>query len=263
MLKEKIFKHFKSIRNSYPEFYEKAVNKTGSKKYYFLFFSSIITWNFLLGFYLTEKNPLSLLIPFSFFELDIPLADRREISRVYLSDGEGNVFPSDRKLLYDKNDYRSAVVSLATEISRPPYYEVEENFTKKNLNINLKKLPGIHYSIITSWRFKNTLIIDLREASLLSEFQNMRVRIEKGTYEIKEDKDIEPEKISNEDEQNEADKKEISKKKNSLMNSTFLALEKTLFDNFKDIDIIEYRLDGYNKNFLNLDYKLDELKKRE
>lgn len=257
MQKEKITEIINSIKYIYPNFYNKATQNSGTKKFYFLFFSTIITINFFIGFYITEKNPYSLLIPLSFFELDIPLTDKRENAKVYLSDGSGNVFPSDRKVLLDKNDFRSSIQVLANEISRPPYYETEENFSKKDLNINLKKLPNIHYSIISIWKLNNdTIILDLRESTLNSEIEKMKVRVEKNTYEISEEKDGVSSHLIDTKEKDESDKIELMKIKMNLLNSAFLALEKTIFDNFLYIKKIEYRLDGIKKSYENLQYDL-------
>jgi hypothetical protein len=262
MQKEKIIETYEKIKNLYPNFYEKASLNSGSKKFYFLFLSTILTLNFYLAFYLTDKNPYSLLIPFTFFDVDLPLADKRVQVKLYLSDGAGNVFLSERKVLLDFSDIRSSLMTLAIEISRPPYYEIEENLNKKDLNINLKKLPNIHYSIKTIWIVnKDTLIIDFRESSLLSEFANMKVRIENKTYEIKEENESDS-KLEDLGESEVKNKDEIQKLKMALLKSTFLALEKTIFDNYNEIKSIEYKLDGVSKNFLNLEYELSVPKKR-
>ncbi len=263
MQKEKITKLYQNLKTAYPDFYDKAVRNSGTKKFYFLFFSSIITLNFYIGFYLTEKNPYSLLIPLTFFELDIPLADKRENAKVYLSDGSGTVFPSDRKVLLDKSDFRSAIQILAIEISRPPYYETEENFSKKDLNVNLKKLPNIHYSIISIWKINNdTILLDLRESSITDEIEKMKVRIEKNTYDINEDKDSDQGHLIDTKEKDESDKQDLNKIKMNLLNSAFLAFEKTIFDNFTEIKKIEYRLNGIKKTYENLDYDLSTEKLR-
>jgi hypothetical protein len=262
MQKEKIIEAYQKIKEVYPTFYNKATQNSGTKKYYFLFLSTILTLNFFLGFYLTEKNPYSLLVPLTFFDLDLPLADKRIPVKLYLSDGSGNVFPSERKVLVDLKNFRSSILTLAIEISRPPYYEVEENLNKKNLSVNLKKLPNIHYSIKTIWKFnEDTIIIDLRESSLMKELDTLKVRIEKTTYEIKEENESDS-KLVDPHEIESQNKEEILKLKMSLLNSTFLALEKTIFDNYPDIKKIEYRLDGVKKKFPNLEYDLEETKDR-
>ncbi len=262
MQKEKIIETYQKIKKVYPTFYNKATQNSGTKKYYFLFLSTILTLNFFLGFYLTEKNPYSLLVPLTFFDLDLPLADKRIPVKMYLSDGSGNVFPSERKVLVDFKNLRSSILTLAIEISRPPYYEVEENLNKKNLSVNLKKLPNIHYSIKTIWKYnEDLLIIDLRESSLIAELDTMKVRIEKTTYEIKEENESEL-KLVDPHEVESQNKEDIQKLKMSLLNSTFLALEKTIFDNCPDIKKIEYRLDGTKKKFPNLEYDLEETKNR-
>jgi len=262
MQKEKIIETYQKIKKVYPTFYNKATQNSGTKKYYFLFLSTILTLNFFLGFYLTEKNPYSLLVPLTFFDLDLPLADKRIPVKMYLSDGSGNVFPSERKVLVDFKNLRSSILTLAIEISRPPYYEVEENLNKKNLSVNLKKLPNIHYSIKTIWKYnEDLLIIDLRESSLIAELDTMKVRIEKTTYEIKEENESDL-KLVDPHEVESQNKEDIQKLKMSLLNSTFLALEKTIFDNCPDIKKIEYRLDGTKKKFPNLEYDLEETKNR-
>jgi hypothetical protein len=263
MQKEKIIETYQKIKSIYPSFYNKATQNSGTKKFYFLFLSTIITLNFFLGFYLTEKNPYTLLIPLTFFEVDLPLADKRIPIKLYFSDGFGKVFSTERKVLIDLENIRSSVMTLAIEISRPPYYEVEENLNKKNLSVNLKKLPNIHYSIKTIWKYnEDLLIIDLRESSLKAELDTMKVRVEKTTYEIKEENEsdsklIDPHEIESQN------KDDIYKLKMTLLYSTFLALEKTIFDNYPYIKKIEYRLDGIKKNFSSLEYNLEETKNRE
>ncbi|HNO26223.1 MAG TPA: hypothetical protein PKK94_24800, partial [Leptospiraceae bacterium] len=61
----------------------------------------------------------------------------------------------------------------------------------------------------------------------------------------------------------EKKKKRAKELKRELLSSGFLALEKTIFANFKDIDRIEYRLNGKIKNFPELEYSLTETKKRQ
>ncbi len=263
MQKEKIIETYNRLKTLYPNFYEKAVLNSGSKKFYFLFLSTILTFNFYLAFFLTEKNPYSLLIPLTFFEFDVPLADKRVPVKLYLSDGSGSVFLSERKVLLDLTDFRASLMTLAIEISRPPYYEIEENLNKKDLNINLKKLPNIHYSIKTIWKLNNkTFILDFRESSLLSEFATMKVRIENKTYDIKEEMESDS-KLIDPSELETKNKDAIQKLKMDLLKSTFLALEKTIFDNFTEINKIEYKLDGISKNFLDLEYNLSLPKNRE
>lgn len=255
-------KTIETLKNLYPDFYRKAVSRSGTKKFYFLFFSTIITLNFLLGFLLTEKNPLSLLVPFSFFELDLPISDKRIPARVYLSDGNGNVFPSDRKVYLGEGDFRKKIITLSTEISRPPYYEVEENLSKKDLNTNLKKLPNLHYALRAIWILKDTLILDLRTTSIEDEIREMKVRLETKVYDIKEEKDVNDEKLSDIEIIAARNKEEILKKKLILLDSSFIALEKTLFDNFSEINKIEYRLDGNIKNYPGMSYLLSTPKDR-
>jgi hypothetical protein len=263
MQKEKITETYQKIKKIYPSFYNKATQNSGTKKFYFLFLSTILTLNFFLGFYLTEKNPFSLLIPLTFFELDLPLADKRIPIKLYFSDGSGTVFPTERRVMIDLENIRSSVMTLAIEISRPPYYEVEQNLNKKNVNINIKKLPNIHYSIKTIWKYnQDQLIIDLRESSLRAELDSMKVRIEKTTYEIKEENDSDS-KLIDPNEIESQNKDDIYKLKMRLLYSTFLVLEKTIFDNYPYIKKIEYRLDGIKKNFPGLEYNLEETKNRE
>lgn len=251
-----IKKTIESAKKLYPEFYQKSVSLTGTRKYYFLFFSTIITLNFILGFLLTEKNPLSLLIPFSFFELDLPISDKRIPVRIYLSDGSGDVFPSDRRVFLVEDDFRKKIITLATEISRPPYYEVEENLSKKDLKINLKKLPNLHYAIRAIWMVKDTLILDFRSSSIEDEIREMKVRVESKIYDIKEEKDVNEENLSDLEVIAARNKEEVLKKKFILLDSSFSALEKTLFDNFPEIKKIEYRLDGGLKSLPGMSYDL-------
>lgn len=192
--------------------------------------------------------------------MDLPLSDKRVPAKVYLSDGRMNVYPSDRKVLLT-GEFRKDLHTLITQVSAPPFYEIEENFTKKGLKVNLKKLPNLHFALITIWfNESGRLILDLRESSIQTEISILKVRVDRGTYELKEE--VESESLSSIQQKEDEDKILVHQRRMEILHSTFLAIEKTIFDNFPEIKSIEFRLDGETKDYPDLNYKLSEVKNR-
>ena len=47
-----------------------------------------------------------------------------------------------------------------------------------------------------------------------------------------------------------------------VLNTALLALEKTIFENFPSIETLEFKLNGHSKELSGLEYKLNEIRKR-
>jgi hypothetical protein len=250
----------KTLSKIYNKFYNQARSPVILKKYYVFTFFGFLVVIFYLGLALSKRNPYSLLIPFSFYELDLALRDSRIPIKIYLTDGKGNLFSAQRKMLLT-GEYRKDISTLITQLSFPPFYEIEENVSKKGLELNLKKMPNLVLALKSIWLLKDsTLILDFNEMSVNKEINQLKVVIDKDTYDIVEEKDNES--LSNIQEKEAEDKIQIQKKKMLILSSTFDAIEKTIFENFNEVKIIEFRLDGVTKKFPELDYDLSEKKSR-
>ncbi|MCP5503117.1 MAG: hypothetical protein H7A25_24675 [Leptospiraceae bacterium] len=223
-------------------------------RFLFFYFSWFFALMFYMGFYLVGKNPLSLLLPFSHFHFPVP--EKRSDKTLYLSDGQGNVFKSSRKVYFEKGRLQDNILILISEIGKSPYYEMDNSSDLLQLNQNLKKLPGLETAIISIWYLQDSsrLILDLREKTIHKELARLRFRVGR----IKADSIYD----SNFEEEKEERKKETKKIRYNFLKSTFLSIEKTLFDNFPEVKSIEFRLDGQMKQIEGLDYDLTSSKKR-
>ena len=250
----------KNIVSVYDRLYENASAETGNRTYFFLAVSIIGGGLFFLSFFLADANPFRLLLPGSLHDFSFSARDKRKKAEVFLADAQKKVFTSERKVFLS-GDFKRDLVSLITEVGEPPYYETEENLNKKDLNTNFKKLPNLHYALITFWKRDGLLILDFREETLNSEMEAIKVDTSEVRYDIAEEGD--QTKLAVIQAKEEKKKKRAKELKRELLSSGFLALEKTIFANFKDIDRIEYRLNGKIKNFPELEYSLTETKKRQ
>lgn len=242
----------------YKKLYEESFLETKDKKFLFLFFTGLFFCLFFLSFYLIGKNPYSLLIPFSLYDTHFFLNDKRDKVTIFFSDGKGNIFPVQKKLLKMGN-FREDVKRVLIEISEPPYFELDySNF--ENIQKNYKKLPNIYLALIQSWVVNNTLILDFRESTLLEEMENQKVRVETDGYEVGEEN--EKSQLAKEKQKEEQTKMLVEKLKRDLFGYSFEVLEKTIFENFSQIQAIEYRIDGKQKDLKDLNYKLSEKKVR-
>lgn len=224
------------------------------KKFLFLFFVGLFFSLFFLTFLLIGKNPYSLLIPFSLYDFQFFLHDKRENVTIYLSDGKGKIFPVQKKILKTGN-LREDIKKILIEICEPPYFELDySNF--ENVQQTYKKLPNIYLALIQIWIVNGNLILDFREETLREEMENQRVRIDTGEYEVG-DLQVEKGQLLKEKLKEERDKQLIEKLKRDLLSYSFEVLEKTIFQNFSQIQSIEYRLDGKRKNFNGLSYSLE------
>ncbi len=91
------------------------------------------------------------------------------------------------------------------------------------------------------------MILDFRKSTLQEILSGMKFRID-YTYARRMNDEVK--------------QKEIARKKMALLDSTFLALVKTVFEYFQDIQSVEYRLDGLSENISGMEYSLDLSHKR-
>ncbi|MDX1958795.1 MAG: hypothetical protein SFU98_09490 [Leptospiraceae bacterium] len=260
MLKENINNLINKLKTIYQNLHEVSENKTFEKKFALIFFSSSFVIIFYLVFLLSGVNPYSLLNPFSLYDVSLPIIDKRKMVTIYLSDGKNNVFPSKRKVYLENQNLHKRVITLMKEVSEPPFYEVEENLENANLNVNFKKLPSVHFAVNTIWKWKNTLIIDLRSSTLKEEIEQMRVKLENQSY--SESSETETGKLGDIQKKDEETKEKLLVQKRTMLNSAMIVIEKTIFANFPEIDSIQFKLDGRTKDFPNLEYKFSTEKKR-
>ncbi|PJZ64359.1 hypothetical protein CH371_18230 [Leptospira wolffii] len=209
-----------------------------SKRVLFLTYSWIIVLLFLTGFILSGKNPLKLLVPFTLY--DLPNFDHRKETVIYGSDGEGEVFPVKRKVLLTGEDFRHDVLTLIGETGESSYFDPSVPNASAQFR-SLKKLPNLQDSVISIWKRGDVLLLDLRRSTIEGLLADMKFRID-YTYAsqmTEEQKEV-----------------EIARKKSVLLSSAFLAVEKTLFENYPEIHRIEYRLGGEPGDIPGLTYSL-------
>jgi hypothetical protein len=237
----------------YDKVHEESFAETKDKKFWFLFFTGLVSILFFVLFALVGKNPYSLLLPLTLHDSFLPVYDKRTKVKVFFSDGQMNAFPVERKISLS-GELRKDIKLLLIETSEPPYFGTEEQNSVPKMN--LKKLPGLHFALIQTWVLSNnTLVLDFREETLLLETTNLKVRIDKGTYDIQEEtKD--GGRLAKEKEEEDKNKVALEKLRLALLDSAFVAIEKTIFENFSTIQTIEFRVDGKKKDLPGMEYKL-------
>lgn len=249
----------RKIKERVSEFYgkvhEESFSETKDRKFWFLFFAGFVSVMFFLLFALIGKNPFSFLLPMSIYDNFLPVYDKRKTAKIFLSDGQKNAFLSERKV-YLSGELHKDLKTLLIEISEPPYYGTEDSKSNREIHTNMKKLPGLHFALIQSWLLKDkTLILDFREETVIQEMKDQKVRIDKGTYDIKEEKE-EKGRLAREKAEEDQNKLALEGLRKTLLESAFIAIEKTIFENFPEVQSIEYRLDGVQKDLSDLEYKL-------
>ncbi|TGL60498.1 LIC_10740 family protein [Leptospira sarikeiensis] len=222
----------------------RAADSGESKRILFLTYSWIIVLLFLTGFILAGKNPLKLLIPFTLY--DLPNMDPRKEIVIYGSNGEGEVFAVKRKVLLSGEDFRHDVLTLVGETGESSYFDPTVPNASAQFR-NLKKLPNLQDSVISIWKRGDLLILDLRKSTIENLLSDMKFRID-YTYASQMT-----------EEQKSA---EIERKKLVLLSSAFLAVEKTLFEHYSDLNRIEYRLGGEQADLPGLTYLLSSVHSR-
>ncbi len=241
------------LRDLFSKIFLEATGETKSNQFRFLFLSSSFAILFFIVFILVGKNPLSLLIPFTLY--DLPSRDGRTNVTLYVSDGKTNLLKSKRKVLLADNDLKKNLNIIVGELSQPPYEDLIDSTEE---NVFPKKLPDLRSPIIAFWLLDSDkkLIIDLNEESIQKEISSIKIKLEVNEDSLydkqnREEEAVEKKKIE-----------ELQSARVKVLNTALSALEKTIFENFSTIETIEFRLNGYSKDFAGLEYKLTEVKKR-
>ncbi|PJZ58979.1 LIC_10740 family protein [Leptospira barantonii] len=234
------------INQGYLWLFRTATEDGVSRKTLFLTYAWIGVVLFFTSFILAGNSPFVTLVPFSLYE--VGNRDPRTTITIYGSDGERQVFPVQRKVLLEDEEYRHKTMTLIGEISESSYFDKTLESGKGEHYKNLKRLPEIQYAVKAIWKNGGVLILDFRKSTLQEILSGMKFRID-YTY-VQQN-------MKEEDKQ-----KEIARKKMALLDSTFLALEKTVFENFSDVQSLEYRLDGLSERIPGMEYSLDSTHKR-
>jgi hypothetical protein len=225
------------------------------KKFSFYYFSWVAFLFFLTGFGLVNQNPFVLFSPFSLYR--IPVSDTRRPVPIFLSDSDGTLYKTTRKMLFDAS-LRKNILTLVGEIAKSPFFEMERNAELVHIRKNLKQLLNLQSAVISIWTLENdtTVIIDLREATLNREIELIKIQAETAisyTSIYEEAKaNIDKEKI----------KTEARAQRMQTLEYTFKVLEKTIFENFPNVKSIGFKLDGHSKNIASMNYNLSEPKTR-
>lgn len=252
-IKTFFYKIYNFIKSIYELIFKEAFSEKPNKKFLIIYFSIILSILFFFAFYLVKVNPLQLLIPFSLF--DLPKIDSREEKTIYVSDGKNSILKIKRKALISEEKEKKLKI-LVSEISKSSFDNILDS---KEENLYPKKTLNLSDSLISFWFLDENkkLILDFKEEYLNFELNKIRTKAVSSDEEtIFDKKTPEEEKVFKE----ELDK--LNQKKLLKLEISFLALEKTIFENFPKLESIEYRLNGKMKSFNELNYKLDEIKKR-
>ncbi|EQA61565.1 LIC_10740 family protein [Leptospira alexanderi] len=248
-IRDAIWKKIKTagekINQGYLWLFRIATEDGISQKTLFLTYAWIGIILFFTSFILTGNSPFITLIPFSLY--DVGNRDHRTEITLYASDGERRVFPIRRKVLLENEEFRHKTMTLIGEISESSYFDKTLTNDKGEYYKSIKRLPEIQYAVKAIWKNGGILILDFRKSTLQEILSEMKFRID-YTYARR----------MNENEK----QKEIVRKKMALLDSTFLALEKTIFENFQDIQSVEYRLDGLSESIPGMEYSLNLSHKR-
>jgi hypothetical protein len=240
------------LKELFSKIFSEATGETKSNQFRFFFLSTSLAILFFIIFILVGKNPFNLLVPFSVY--DLPSPDRRTTVTLYVSDGKSNLLKSKRKVLLADEITKNLNIIIG-ELSQPPYEDVIETTEE---NVFPKKLPDLRSPITAMWLINSDkkLILDLNELSIQKELSNIKIKLEV----TEEDQE---EKQKREEETVEKKKlEELQAARLKILNTALSALEKTIFENFKNIETVEFRLNGMSKDIAGLEYKLTEIKKR-
>ena len=139
MLWQKIKSGFKltidSGKHLFSKIFSEAIGETKNTKFRFFFISTSIMILFFIIFILIGKNPFSLLLPLSVY--DLPSIDKRTLVTLYISDGKNNLLKSKRKILLADGNIQKNLQIILGELSKPPYDDeiesTEENVFPKKL----------------------------------------------------------------------------------------------------------------------------------
>lgn len=223
-------------------------NNTNIRKYLMLYFAWIGFLLFVSFSYLVEKNPFSLLIPFNVFAL--PLQESRTLAKIYVSDGEKNIFASDR-LVYLQNSIKDDIRTLLAEISRPPYFSNLIQVEDKIASSKLKRLPNLSIALISIWVQDKGKVLILDFSSNEIEREMAKYRFPKSSYDVSDEEEEQQEQSSIESYYSAPsnfidDKtlKEIEAKKFTVLGLVVDCMENTIFDQYSKLEKIIFKIDG-------------------
>ena len=154
-----------------------------------------------------------------------------------------------------ENDLKKNLNIIIGELSQPPYEDVIESVEE---NVFPKKLPDLRSPIIAAWLLDSNkkLILDLDENSIYKELSSIKVKLEVNEDSIFDKQNREEEALEKKREE------EVRLARVKVLNTALLALEKTIFENFPSIETLEFKLNGHSKELSGLEYKLNEIRKR-
>jgi hypothetical protein len=232
-----------------------------NRYYLFLLFSWIVFFNFVFGSFISGNHPWRLLVPFSLY--GSPSWDSRDKFRIYVSDGETLIFPSQR-LMYRTGDKRQDTFLLVNEVGAPPSAIFEEG-DDINYAQNLKRLPNLSPALISVWfpRDGKSIILDFQESKIKSIIDSyLTLGTQKITVsEEEEDQDSVDTYYQTESPQEREKRSEILEdRKRKALELTFRSIEKTILENIEGIEKLEFHLDGESKDYPRLNYSLKEIK---
>ncbi|MCE9498975.1 MAG: hypothetical protein K8R21_00410 [Leptospira sp.] len=241
-----------------------ALRETGivQTNFLFLYFSWILFISFASIIILSGKNPISLLIPFAIY--DLPARENLTPVTIFVSDGDGNLFPTKRRMFFIPDDFKRNLLTVIGEIGQPPFYDSELVSEDSVFAGTLKKLPNLQTAVISTWKIETTglLIVDLRESTIRDELDSLKFRFNSSVASDEDESD--DGHFFKKKQDVSVDKKlaDLQKNKLSILNSVFLSIEKSIFGNFANVQSIEFRLEGKKRDYPGLDYKLTETKIR-
>ena len=244
----------KFIGNLYQAILNEAYSNNKNKRFLFSFFVVSISTIFLVFFYLIKKNPLELLIPFHLF--DLPQIDKRTQKSLYILDGKGNTLKVNRKVLIESNVLNKNLDVIISELSKPPY---DDKIDSQDETVFPKKTINLKNALVIKWLLDNNsrLILDFKEEYLQLELKNIKTKSV-----LDEEESIFDRKTPEQETKLKAELEKNNSIKMKTLELSFICLEKSIFENFPEIQSIEYKLNGKTKNFSNLIYDLREVRKR-
>lgn len=257
--KNKIYlvkKFWAFVQINWKKFYSIATgeNQENSRRFIFLYFSWIVFLLFLSLSFLVEKSPFNLLLPFQVFSL--PVDDSRGMGVIYVSDGEANIYPSDRKIFL-QNDNKEDIREIIEEVGRPPHFSTGFKEGDPFFGAKLKKLPNLSIALISVWLVDDgkKVIIDFSSSELereLAKFRFAKSKIEEAEDEETELMDTESYYSAPSNFIDAKTLKEIEEKKVLIMGLALKAIRSSIQANLTNVQNIEFRLDGKKDNFIGL-----------
>lgn len=240
--------------NNWKKFYSIATGEKqeNPRRFLFLYFSWIVFLLFLSLSFLVEKSPFTLLLPFQVFSL--PVDDPRTMGVIYVSDGEANIYASDRKIFL-QNNVKEDVREIIEEVGRPPHFSAGFKEGDPFFGAKLKKLPNLSIALISVWLVDDgeKAIIDFSSSELekeLAKFRFAKSKIEEAEEDEAELMDTESYYSPPSDFIDAKTLKEIEEKKVLILGLALKAIQQSILANITEVEKLEFRLDGKKDNFI-------------